>query len=243
VDKNLPMEVRTYDYSGDELKIERKVVSGVWDYQNYAKWSLENMGAETAYLLISHGKRDGSVVFEPVPDFLDALAKSKRPFAAQWNQRGHSWSGYGTPNNSWGAYRIPVDETVPAFANASNNDDPSKDASGTVNGRLEWSASGHDFDGKNPADDIVDTPEMWAMNVRSLSGPATVDVTPRRVQRFKTTPGARYSWQNLDFSDPASPKVVDKGTVEADKYGLVTVEKFKVGKTGLGNRLVIRPAR
>ena len=33
------------------------------------------------------------------------------------------------------------------------------------------------------------------------------------------------------------------GTVTADKHGLVTVEKFKVDKAGLGNRLVIRPAK
>jgi len=243
VGKNLPLHDRRYEIKGGKLTLADTKVSGVWDYQNYAKWSLANMGQETAYLLISHGKRDGSVVFEPVPDFLDALQKSKRPFAAQWNQRGHSWSGYGTRNNSWGAFKIAIDETVPAFANASNNDDPRKADTGLINGRLEWSAPGNDFDQSTKADDIVDTPGQWAMNIRSLSGAATVDVTPRRCKRFKAVAGRKYAWVNMDFSDPAQPKQVDSGTATADKYGLVTVEKFKIGKAGLGHRLIIRPAK
>jgi len=243
VKTNLPLHDLRYEIKDGRLNVTDTKVSGVWDYQNYAKWSLANMEKETAYLLISHGKRDGSVVFEPVPDFLDALQKSKRPFAAQWNMRGHSWSGYGTRNSSWGGFKIAIDETVPAFANASNNDDPRKDDTGTINGKLEWSAPGNDFDKNSADDDIVDSAGMWAMNVRSLAGPATVDVTPRRCQKFKVAPGKSCSWENQDCSDPKNPKKIDGGTVVADEHGLVTVEKFKVGQAGWGNRLVIRPAR
>ncbi len=242
VEKNLPLYDRRYDLSGGKLTITDKEISGVWDYQDYARWSLENMATETAYLLISHGKKDGSVVFEPVPDFLDALQKSKRPFAAHWDGRGHDWNGYGTRNNSWGGFKIAVDETVPAFAHASNNDDPRKDPVGTINGKLEWSAPGNDFDRAGEQDNLVDSPQLWAMNIRSLSGDATVDVTPRRCQKFKARPGGRYVWKNIDFSDPADPKVIESGAATADEHGLVTVEKFKVGKAGLGNRLEIRPA-
>jgi hypothetical protein len=217
--------------------------TGVWDHQDYAQWSLKHMGQETAFLLISNGKRDGSVVFEPVPDFLNALQKSKRPFAAHWNMRGHSWSAYGVRNERMGAFRLPLDESLPAFGNASNNGDPRKDKSGTINGNLEWSASGNDFDKGGDADDIVDTAKQYGVNLRSLTGPATVDVTPRRLQHFKPQPGKTYAWENLDFSDPKNPKVIDRGVVQADKYGLVTVERFKVSKKGLGNRLVIRPAK
>jgi len=249
VEKNLPLYDRRYEYADGKLTITRTRVSGVWDYQDYAKWSLAHVPQETAYLLISHGKRDGSVVFEPVPDFLDALQASRRPFAAQWNMRGHSWSGYGTPNNSWGAFKIAVDETVPAFANASNNDDPRKDNSGVINGKLEWSAPGNDFDEKSKADDLVDTPAMWAANIRIVAryakdgGSATVDVTPRRCQAFKPEPGKTCAWENISFADPAKPEKVDSGALTADKHGLVTVKAFKVGAAGLGNRLVIKPAK
>jgi len=215
---------------------------GVWDHQDYAQWSLAHMEKETAFLLISHGKRDGSVPFEPVPDFLDALQRSKRPFAAYWNQRGHSNHFFSVRNDRMGAYKLALDESLPAFANASNNDDPRTTEVGSINARLEWSAAGNDFDRSSKEDDIADTPEMYAITIRSLSGPATVDVTPRRLQRFKTRAGKDYRWENIDYSDPANPKVIDKGTVKADKHGLVTVTEFRVGKAGWGNRLVIRPA-
>ncbi|HET6429150.1 MAG TPA: hypothetical protein VFJ30_12110, partial [Phycisphaerae bacterium] len=244
VDKDLPLETRRYDYSGGKLTITRTNEGGVWSkYQNYAQWSLDHMGQDTAWMTISHGKRDGSVVFEPVPDYLDALQRSKRPFAANWNLRGHSWQGYGTRNGGWGSYALKVDETIPAFSNASNNDDPRTTDNGQINGKLEWSSSGNNFDPKGAADDWVDTAEMWAMNLRALGGDATVDVTPRKVQNFKTAPGARYAWENISFADPAKPVKVDSGTVTADRHGLVTVEKFKVGAAGLGNRLVVRPAK
>jgi hypothetical protein len=243
VAKNLPLHDRRCEIRDGRLIITERKISGVWDYQDYAKWSLANMDKETAFLLVSHGKRDGSVVFEPVPDFLEALAKSKRPFAAYWNQRGHGWHHYDVRNDRLAGFRIPADESVPALGNASNNDDPRKTDTGNVNGRLEWSASGNDFDSKSEADDIVDLPGMWAMNIRSLSGPATVDVTPRRTRKFKGAAGKKYAWQNIDCSDPKTPKVIDRGIVTADKWGLVTVGKFKVGQAGWGNRLVIRPAK
>ena len=69
-----------------------------------------------------------------------------------------------------------------------------------------------------------------------------MDVTPRRTRKFKGAAGKKYAWQNIDCSDPKTPKIIDKGVVRADKWGLVTVEKFKVGQAGWGNRLVTRPA-
>ena len=216
---------------------------GAWDYQDYAKYALEHPEKESAYLLLSNGKGDGSVVFEPVPDFLAALQKAKKPFAAHWDGRGHSNNFYGNKNAGWSTFKLPLDEPLPAFANASNNDDIASANTGTINGKLEWSASGNNFDKNSADDDIVDTPEMFAMNIRSLSGPATVDVTPRRLQKFKGVAGKKYEWENQDCADPKAIKKVDSGTVTADKYGLITVEKFAVGKDGWGNRLVIRPAK
>jgi pimeloyl-ACP methyl ester carboxylesterase len=216
--------------------------TGVWDHQDYAQWSLNNMAQETAFLLLSNGKKDGSVVFEPFPDFIDALQKSKRPFAASWNMRGYSWQGYSTKNGSWSTFKLRNDESLPALGNASNNDDPRTSNTGTVNGRLEWCSSGNNFDGGSKEDDLVDSADLWACNIRSLKGDATVDVTPRKCQAFKAIAGKQYTWENLDYSDPKSPKSIDNGVVVADKYGLVTVKQFKVGTKGWGNRLLIRTA-
>jgi len=68
---------------------------------------------------------------------------------------------------------------------------------------------------------------------------ATVDVTPRRLQRFKPKPGERVHWVNLDCSDTANPRKIAEGDVAADEHGLVTVPTFVVGKKGWGNRLVL----
>ena len=49
--------------------------------------------------------------------------------------------------------------------------------------------------------DIVDDERRWALTVAlTESAPAatcTVDVTPRRTQRFRPRPGDRVSWRNV----------------------------------------------
>ena len=217
--------------------------AGVWDHQDYAKWSLANIEKETAYLLFGWGKGDGSVIFEPVPDFLDALQKSKRPFMAKWDGGGHSPHFTASRNDGMGSYKIPFDESLLAFANASNNDDPRAAPTGQVNGKLEWCAPGNDFDKTTKDDDLVDSEAQYAVNIRSLSGPATADVTPRRLQMFKPVAGQSYAWKNLDCTDIKAAKPAGEGVVQADKHGLITVEKFQIGKEGSGNRLVIEAAK
>jgi hypothetical protein len=224
VDKNLPTENGT----------------GVWEHQDYAKWSLANIGKDSAYLVMRNGKKDNSVIFEPVPDFIDAMQKSKRPFAASWGQFGHSWNPGSTKNATWGKTTLLNNESLPAFSNASNNDDPRTSNSGQVNGKLEWSSSKHDFSKNSKADDILDTKKVWAVNIRAIGNMATVDVTPRKVTNFKIEKEKTYKWVNVDFSDPNNPKEIAKGIVVADKYNLVTVKKFQVSGKGLGNRLVIK---
>ena len=71
------------------------------------------------------------------------------------------------------------------------------------------------------------------------SAGAAVDVTARRTQRFRLESRARVTWENVSLADPANPVVVDRGSARADRSGLVTVERFRVAKKGLGNRLVI----
>jgi len=122
------------------------------------------------------------------------------------------------------------------------------DPRGTINGHFAWSSSGQNFDPKRTADDIVDTPDRWAVCLRLVpSGvggewgqdTATVDVTPRRTQRFKPAAGEKVQWVNYDCSSPEQMKKVDAGEVVADRYGLVTVPKVVVGKAGWGHRLVL----
>ena len=67
-----------------------------------------------------------------------------------------------------------------------------------------------------------------------------MDITPRRLQKFKVEPGRKVRWENWSYAESEAPKKIASGEVVVDKYGLVTVEKFTVGKKGLGNRLKLR---
>ena len=80
--------------------------------------------------------------------------------------------------------------------------------------------------------DIVDTKEAWEMTVY-LSGNAPkddckVDLTPRRVQTFKTPKGRSFVYTVTDLKDN---KVLAQGAVTADQYDLVTLKQIPVGKS------------
>ncbi len=123
---------------------------------------------------------------------------------------------------------------------------------GTRNGHIAWSSSLQNFDRKSHIDDIIDTEKKWSMSFRLEKNQhvgdwnndtATVDITPRRCQRFKPATGTRVHWENWDDSNPQEPVKTAQGDVTVDKNGLITVSKFRVGKRGLGNRLVLTIAR
>jgi hypothetical protein len=66
-----------------------------------------------------------------------------------------------------------------------------------------------------------------------------VDVTPRRLQRFKAVQGKKYLWKNIRV---ATGQWLQAGVVQTDSGGLLTVPQMLVDKDYLGNKLVIQPA-
>ncbi len=102
--------------------------------------------------------------------------------------------------------------------------------------------------------DLVDEPARFevALNMHekgySLNGQSlppsrvhtgAVDVTPRRLQRFKVARGKKYQWRNVRVS---TGEVLQAGVIAPDEKGLLTVPQFFVDKDVLGNKLVITPA-
>jgi hypothetical protein len=122
---------------------------------------------------------------------------------------------------------------------------------GTRNGHFAWSSKNQNFDTDQTDDDIVDEETRWAICLRLhdnrfsefAAETATVDITPRRCQRFRPRPGEDIHWVNFDCSDPNAPRKFAEGHVEADQHGLVTVPEFTVGRRGWGNRLALTRAR
>jgi len=66
----------------------------------------------------------------------------------------------------------------------------------------------------------------------------TVDVTPRHCKQFKPTPGDKLTWTSTDAK---TGKVVQSGTIAADRWGLVTLKELRVTKNR--NRLVIQKVK
>jgi hypothetical protein len=55
----------------------------------------------------------------------------------------------------------------------------------------------------------------------------TVDITPRHVKRFKPAAGDRFVWSR---SAGGAEGPAERGTVTADRWGLVTVRQVTVEK-------------
>lgn len=216
-----------------------------WDHLDLIRWHLTNVQKETAFIVDTHSNVDYAISFDPVPEYYEALQKARRPFVAMWAPVPHevaifqpAWPNY----PAWPTWTIRSDETLPAIGYATSSDAPRADAIGQINYKVEWCCSGNDFDKSSAKDDIVDAPDRWEMCIRSLEGPQTATITPRRCQKFKALAGKTYRWENWSFADPAKPVKSAEGTVKADQFGLVSVEKFAIAQPGWGNRLVIYPA-
>ena len=80
------------------------------------------------------------------------------------------------------------------------------------------------------------TPARWEMTValtaKAPKEECTVDITPRRLQKFKAKPGEKLKWSNTSGAEE-----IQSGEVTADKWGLVTLQKVVVTKAE--NRIVI----
>ena len=133
--------------------------------------------------------------------------------------------------------KLRLNQSLPAFANCSLDDNigngcmqVGKPLTGTLNAYLLWDT-----------DTIVDEPDRWEMAVwldKSAPLPdCTVDLTPRRCQKFKAKAGAKFTWSNFEPKDKEQ-KELQSGTAEADSIGLVTLKQITVTKNR--NRITIK---
>ena len=239
--------------------------ASVYEWQNlrsafdqHAK--INRTGDEMAPFGIDHGTIDEAVRFptqgQPV---YPLLVRSGRAWAGGIVEAVHTWSVFGWPLPNlakqadvpfWN-FQVIRDETVPGLSNLSGND-PNPPTGPTVyNQTILWSASWNAWDGAP-----VDQPERWQMSfcavevgsqqcggAADLSAVATasVDITPRRLQRFRVTPGQKYQWENRAVSATGSGSLLASGTVTAGANGLLTIPGVQIPPGG--SRLEIRPGR
>jgi chitodextrinase len=231
----------------------------MWDWMN-AGWYVRNHN-ELPFLAMDNGKRDGSIVFFPMPNFYNDMLNSRHGFCARFYDGGHS--GYLSPFAIHFG-NIVKDESFPAFHNMSIDDDPgaiheatgmavldsfsprifSGDLSGEINGyrTIQWARELFQFDSSD-IEDMVDQADRYEIAFRVVDDchvdQVITDLTPRRLQHFVITQGFPYYWENKRLS---SGEIIQNGIVMGDEKSLLTIKQFIIEKSDLGNKLILIPA-
>jgi hypothetical protein len=145
-----------------------------------------------------------------------ALTAGHHGFAFAWNNGGHGEGGRAMAmiNRYYPAEKFARNGSYPAFGNSSidqnmGTGDPKEgDLEGGINLGFQWG-------------EVVDEADKWSVQLSNDLAKAdmTVDVTPRRCQRFTVRPGAEVRW---------STSAGETGTVTADGAGLVTILRVKI---------------
>lgn len=154
-----------------------------------------------------------------------ALMKGRHGFAFGWDNGNHGSAKqqFRKLCEYYPWHRFALNLSYPAFSNSSLDDDigPDGPKEGFINFGFVWS-------------DPVDEAGRWEATIsnREAGRDITVDVTPRRCQRFKVRPGERCRW---------SSSAGGAGEVVADDRGVLTVERLLVPR-GMEVTLAIRPA-
>ena len=200
------------------------------------RFALSHPG-DLPFLVIANGRQDGSIPWHNNPDFYRALQKMRHGCLVAWNDGAHSKVHRTLPPDirPWTAFdrlaRFALNKSYPAFSRCSRDGDPGNgdsnhgDIESAMNRGLDWK-------------DVRDTPKRYEVTIlyglAAADLPLTVDVTPRRVQAFKLTPGEACEGVNLD----ASGKEIQRVALRADDHGLFTFPAFQL-TAKKGNRLVL----
>jgi hypothetical protein len=195
------------------------------DRLNGAKYVSET-AADLPYLFLLNGRQDGSIPWENNPPFYRAMEQAEQGFAAYWDTGTHSTCGKDAPDDvkAWleRFRRFRLDQSYPAFAHASTDRNPGNgspddgDPVGWLNRGLDWK-------------EIEDTPDHYSIVVLAdppdLHYPVRTDITLRRVQQFKTSPGETLSVR-IGEATPI--------TLTADPRGKITVRQIAIpSKSGV----------
>lgn len=179
----------------------------------------EQTQADLPYIFSMNGRRDASIPWENNPPFYKAMNRARQGLSVYWNNGGHGMQQEApTDVRAWGQRlcRFRLDQSFPAFSNCSDdrdcgNGDPANgDLVGWINRGLDWT-------------DLVDTTREYALTVTAdhpdLVYPVVVDVTPRRIQKFKPAPGAPVQ-VSIGQQPPEE--------LRADSAGRITIRSVRI---------------
>jgi len=222
-------------YGLPEWNVKFEDGTPVWDYFDDTWYLRKHPQAEIGLIAFSNGKNDGGIGWRQAVEFYRALQETRRPHIFVWGQQGHGQRAVLPISLSDRLMPLDLrtDQSQPALTRCSLDDDPGDGdpqhgaPQGQSNQYLFWETS-----------DVVDTPDRWEMTVglvdRAPQDSCTVDLTPRRVQRFKPQPGSQVRWTNRSL---AAASDAFSGTALVDKLGLVTLPAVRIGKGK--NRIIL----
>jgi hypothetical protein len=221
----------------------------VWDWQNIAwyvehhhgktNWIRTYNGKEDAS--IPYRQLAGPPDVTPM-SFYAALEKFGIGHECLWDGSSHSKPDPAKPplDDWWDPFTdrtcfLRTDLSFPAFSNFSKDDNPGTGKGDCVGGDNQLGDNTYDGDphgGFNRflrwnSTTITDTAKEWSIEIKLSSGNAgykgagaeTVDVTPRRLQKFEVKSGTTYAWKT---------SAAQSGKATADAEGILTVPGVKV---------------
>lgn len=179
------------------------------DWMNLSWWLKNNIRKETPFLSFSNGKNDSAIGWKQAVKTIEALIETKRPFTFVWGMRGHGQRA----EFRMDPQHISTNLSLPAFRNCSldNNFGTGKklttpkefvnkqgkvlqdiydgESEGQINKFLRWSV-------------LEDNQSTYSIELKvcadSKYDKCTVDMTPRRIQKFSLTRGETLKWENID---------------------------------------------
>jgi len=235
-----------------------------WDWFSDVWWLRKNVKAETGLILASNGKSDGGIGWPQAYQFARALQETRRPHVFNWGPGGHGTRTLtgsvfnidvrtdqtlpaftnGSLDENIGTGRMKTKAEIQAERDkkaaalkAAGKPVPKRigvlptdgDPAGAYNAHLSWQT-----------DNVLDAADAWEMTViLANSAPeaaCTVDLTPRRCQRFKTPKGKAFKYTVTGPEGKAT-----SGRATGDEYGLLTLKQIRLTKGA--NRVKITPAK
>lgn len=222
----------------------------VFEYYKDAAYLRRYPEKEIGFITWSNGKNDGGIGWPQALEFFQAMQETRRPHIFVWGLSGHGQRAAMPANGGERVMPLDIrlDQSLPAFTNCSLDDDPGTaskfttpkqvtvgresktdlydgDSAGQINLYLYWDTK-----------TVVDTTGRWEITVAlTKTAPkdqCTVDITPRRLQKFGSRRAEKFTWRNISEGNE-----IQSGEVTADGWGLITIEKVAVTKAK--NRIVL----
>lgn len=227
-------------------------IIGTGNFPLYEFSNLNNLVADNKYndippVFMTSGKADNVTCWEEKILFYNAVNKNRVGGAYFWDERAHKGgTKYIKDRPLELMLRFRTNLSFPAFSRCSHNGNPGDtdnpqapfydgDTVGTINGILDWDDSS-----------IEETDTSWQTKIFTakfelnngtffppqLPDYVTVDITPRRLQKFKNlAPGTKLCMENWQNGVLIQSRTV-KWNPSPDGKGLMTFRKARISQEG-----------